>query len=365
MERNEFVMIHGTDYVNMAIELCEAVELDKIIGDPNARISVKPNLVIADTADRGGITHPQIVDGVLQYLIRHGFRNVKVTEGSWVGDRTSIAFKVSGIASVCKRNNIEYVDLQKDGSYVVNTHGFDLHLCNTVKNTDFLINLPVLKGHGQTLVTCALKNAKGLIPNSEKRRFHTLGLHKPIALLNTALPREFILVDNICGDLNFEEGGNPVVMNRMFACLDPVLCDAFVCESMGYSVADIPYIVLAEQFGIGCADTSTAKFTQLNAPVEQKSLHASGRVQRLGRYSAPKDACSACYGALIYGLDRLEEEGFAKYCKEKVCIGQAYKGKVLPDNIGVGNCTRGCGRNLPGCPPKALDIRNFLEQNWK
>ena len=45
-----------------------------------------------------------------------------------------------------------------------------------------MINLPVLKGHCQTLITCALKNNKGLIPNAEKRRFHTLGAassHRP------------------------------------------------------------------------------------------------------------------------------------------------------------------------------------------
>ena len=365
MERNEIVMIHGTDYVDMAIKLCEGVKLDEIIGDKNARIALKPNLVIADHASNGSVTHPEIVDGVLQYLAMKGFKHVKVTEGSWVGDRTGRAFTVSGIAAACNKNKIEYVDLQKDGSYTVKTHGMELHLCNTVKETDFLINLPILKGHGQTLVTCALKNAKGLIPNSEKRRFHTMGLNKPIALLNTVLPRQFILVDNICGDLNFEEGGNPVTMNRMFACLDPVLCDAFVCESMGYTVPDIPYIGYAEKLGVGCADTSTAKITLLNQPVEQKSLRASGRVQRLGRYSDAKDACSACYGALIYALDRLEDNGTARGKNEKICIGQAYKGKECPGRIGVGNCTRGCDRSLIGCPPKALDIVEFLEENWR
>ena len=42
----------------------------------------------------------------------------------------------------------------------------------------------LLKDHCQAAVTCALKNHKGVIPNSEKRRFYTLGLHKPTAHLN-------------------------------------------------------------------------------------------------------------------------------------------------------------------------------------
>lgn len=76
-----------------------------------------------------------------------------------------------------------------------------LNVCDFPMSLDFLINMPVLKGHCQTTITCALKNNKGLIPNSEKRKFHTMGLHKPIAHLATVVPNDFILVDNICGDL--------------------------------------------------------------------------------------------------------------------------------------------------------------------
>ncbi len=81
-----------------------------------------------------------------------------------------------------------------------------LQICDSALALDFLINVPVLKGHCQTKVTCALKNMKGLIPNKEKRHFHAMGLHKPIAHLNTVLRQDFIVVDNICGDLDFEDG---------------------------------------------------------------------------------------------------------------------------------------------------------------
>ena len=57
-------------------------------------------------------------------------------------------------------------------------------------------------------------------------------------------------MDNICGDLDFEEGGNPVVMNRVLGFLDPVLCDAYVCDCMGYSPDDVEYIRLAEALGV-------------------------------------------------------------------------------------------------------------------
>lgn len=71
-----------------------------------------------------------------------------------------------------------------------------------------------------------------LIPNSEKGVF-ILGLHKPIAHLNNmGIRQDFIVVDNICGDLDFEDGGNPVVMNRVLTGRDPVLMDAYVVQSL-------------------------------------------------------------------------------------------------------------------------------------
>lgn len=238
-----------------------------------------------------------------------------------------------------------------------------IKLCDKAAAVDYMINMPVLKGHCQTTVTCALKNNKGVIPNSEKRRFHTMGLHKPIAHLNTIAKNDFILVDNICGDLDFEEGGNPVVMNRILGFKDPVLCDAFVCDSMGYSVKDVPYIPLAESLGVGSADTAHANIIYLNeASKAQGAFNMTRRVQQLASFAAPKDACSACYGSLIYALDRLNDMGRLRKGLPPVSIGQGYKGEE--GSIGVGRCTSCFGKTLKGCPPKAADIVEFLSENW-
>lgn len=364
MNKNQIVMIHGTDYTQMTIELLEAIHLDQIIGDRGKRVALKPNLLHADVAKNGAVTHPELVEGVLYYLRQHHFSNVRVMEGAWVGARTGQAVETSGIAEVCRKYEVPFIDLQKDSSYVCDACGMQLRLCSEVAKTDFMINMPVLKGHCQTRITCAMKNAKGVIPNSEKRRFHTLGLHKPIAHLNTVLPPQLVLVDNICGDLNFEEGGNPVVMNRIFACLDPVLCDAYVCECIGYAVDEVPYVRIAAQLGAGNADVSNAELILLNEPSETlPEMRASGRIRNLEKYTDARDACSACYGSLVYALERLESRENIRRKHEKICIGQGWKG--LTGEVGVGNCTNGCRKHLPGCPPKAREIVEFLQKNWK
>ena len=143
-----------------------------------------------------------------------------VLEGSWVGDRTGDAMEICGYSDLCERYGVEFWDTQKDGSYQEDCQGMKLNLCDSVRKIEFLINVPVWKGHCQTKITCALKNLKGLIPNSEKRRFHSMGLHAPIAHLNCGIHQDFIVVDHICGDLDFEDGGNPVVCDRILTARD-------------------------------------------------------------------------------------------------------------------------------------------------
>ena len=121
----------------------------------------------------------------------------------------------------------------------------------------------MLKAHCQTKLTCALKNLKGCIPDSEKRRFHSQGLHRPIAALNVAIKTDLVVVDGMCGDLTFEEGGNPVPMNRIMVGYDPVLIDAYGAELIGLNPHSIKYITLAEEYGAGSTDVDKAEIIEL------------------------------------------------------------------------------------------------------
>ena len=363
MEKHQILAIHGTDYADMTVRLLEAADFERLVPDRHARIGIKPNLVVAAAADGGAVTHPEIVEGVIRFLHGRGYDNFCVLEGSWVGDRTKRAYEVSGIAPVCRAYGVEYIDLQTDSAAQVDARGFTVDICSKALALDFLINLPVLKGHCQTLVTCALKNHKGLLPNREKRRFHAEGLHSPIAHLAAAFPNELIIVDNICGDLDFEEGGNPVPMDRILCARDPVLTDAFACRTLGYDTDEVAYIALAEVLGVGSADVDKAELIALNKGTSAISVPATRRVRKLAEYAAPDNACSACYGMLIHALDKLDRRDELWGHREKICIGQGYRGKS--GAIGVGQCAAGCAMSCKGCPPTAADILRFLERHWQ
>jgi len=361
--RNSAWVTYGTDYQDMAMRILTAADVASRIPFKNARIALKPNLVLAAHASQGATTHPELVAGAIEYLQANGFHNLTIVEGAWAGGRTQKAFEVCGYQALRKRYGVELLDTQQDKSHTVNCAGFPLNLCACATSFDYLINFPVLKGHCQTTITCALKNLKGLIPDSEKRRFHTMGLMKPIAHLSTAIRQDFVLVDAICGDLDFEEGGNPVQRNQVFGFLDPVLCDAYACEMLGYVVADVPYIGMAEKLGVGSADTAILRMTALGQPSpikEEEAKPPSRRVQALARYIDAMDACSACYANLIHALKRLDEEGQLRRLSGKVCIGQGYKGSK--GEFGVGACTAGFDCTVAGCPPTATAMYKVLAE---
>lgn len=360
MNYNQIMVIYGSQPKKMVPALLDAVGLvDELKKD--FVIGIKPNLVVAKESSSGATTDPELVAAVVEYLKAHGFNNLVIMESSWVGDNTRRAFKVCGYEEISRKYGVPLIDLKGDSYREVRVDDLILRVCSKPLEVDYLINMPVLKAHCQTRLTCALKNLKGCIPDSEKRRFHSLGLHKPIACLGAALKAHLTIVDAIVGDLTFEEGGTPVQMNRIIAGKDPVLIDAYAAQLIGYEKDDIAYIPIAEKLGVGSADLTKAEIVELNQDTSGgEKYRASRRVASLAKYVVEKDACSACYGSLIYALERLRERGQLDGLKARLYIGQGFRGQKL-DGIGIGSCTRGCSANIPGCPPKAKDIVEFLE----
>lgn len=359
MNKNLLFVKYGNDPEKMLEEILDRAEIIKDISGKDALIGIKPNLVLAKPSESGATTCPRLAEAVVKYLKTNGFNNIIILEGSWVGDRTAEAFKVCGYEHISDKYRVPLVDLQKDGSLTFNVEGVELNVCKRAMDVDYMINIPVLKGHCQTRITCALKNMKGCIPDKEKRRFHTMGLHKPIAYLNKVIRQDLIIVDGIIGDLNFEEGGNPVQMNRIILGKDPVLIDSYVAQLLGYEAEDVPYIQMAEALGIGKSKINDEDVVELNKDASPTSLPKTRQIKNLEKYIQEDMACSSCYASLIHALDRLKDRGQLGSIKEKIHIGQGYKDKRLK-GVGVGTCTSGLRRSLPGCPPKAKDIIEFL-----
>ncbi len=360
MERHELLIAYGDDPDSLLPRLLAAADLPGWL-PRDVRIGIKPNLVVARPSSSGATTDPRLTRALVAWLRALGCRDLVMLEGSWLGEATPRAFRECGYDEISREFDVPLIDLKHDATEACTAHDLHLEVCCQARQIGFLINLPVLKAHCQARMTCALKNLKGCIPDAEKRRFHTLGLHRPIAVLNTLVRTDLVIVDGIVGDLTFEEGGTPVQMDRLIVGRDPVLVDAYVASLMGFAPGDIPYIDLAAGFGVGSNDLTAARIRQINEPsVAPHSLKASPAPLPAGMEA--DQACSACLGSLRFALQRLAEEGRPWVPgKEPVCLGQGFRGKPRK-GFGLGACTAGFAHHLPGCPPPATEIVEFLRR---
>lgn len=359
MKKNEIIIQYGHEISAMTRNIIAKAGLADMIGEKEKKIGIKPNLVNATPAGNGATTHPEIAEEIIRYLQENGFKNITILEGSGIGKSTARAFAACGYDKIIQKYGVDCIDTQKDEYEIRQKEEDTFEISRRALDMDFLINLPVMKGHCQTRVTCALKNYKGLISNAEKRSFHAQGLHRPIALLNTQIRCDFILVDAICGDLDYEEGGSPVDTGMLYAAVDRVLCDSFAADRLGYRIEDIPYISQAARAGVGSMDLAAAEIIELNegrkGSLAQKP---AGKAEKFARYTQTDSACSICYSALIRALSRLPEKKL-RAISAPICIGQGFAGK--DGKVGVGRCTGGFDISVRGCPPSASEILAVLE----
>jgi uncharacterized protein (DUF362 family) len=322
------------------------------------KVALKPNLVVAKPASSGATTSPRVVAGTIEFLKDRGVKDITIMEGAWAGDSTELAWQVCGYRELEKKYGVRLLDLKKDRTRRVLAAGMEIEVCESPLLVDRLVNMPVLKGHCQTVMTCALKNLKGCLPDAEKRRFHTIGLHRPIAALNLAIRPDLILVDALCGDLRFEEGGNPLEMNLLIAGRDPVLVDAYGASLMRIHPSEIEHLRLAEEMGVGVSEI------QPDAVVEvgDRQVFARARPEALPRvarnlaqYVDERDACSICYAGLIHALYRMKKQDKLRALKGKIHIGQGFR-NIRGKGIGYGKCAGGFDTVIPGCPPGSFEL---------
>jgi hypothetical protein len=263
---------------------------------------------------------------------------------------------------MAKRYNLKLVDLERD-RFVKKSVPIDgpfrsLDIAQTVLECDVLINVPVMKAHSMTRMTCALKNLKGVMPRALKTRFHSVDLSRAIMQLNSVLKPDFILVDGLQGDLSSETGQTPIAMERLLIGTNPVEIDSVVADMLGYAPRSIQHIAYSADEGLGNCDLNTIEVVSLNQPTTQVHFQPPAHYSRRFPCKIVADgACCTCMGNLIFALERLQEQRVLS--KQQIFfIGQQAKSPVDGTDltIAVGQCAAGkiqADVCIDVCPPSA------------
>ena len=137
MEKEELLLIHGTEYKEMTKEILYAAGLEAQIGAREKKIGIKPNLVAPSEAFLGATTHPEIVAGIIEYLQEAGFQNIIMLEGSWVGDKTRESMQVCGYEKLSEMYKVPFKDMQADPGELTECGGWNLRSAGRQKVSIF------------------------------------------------------------------------------------------------------------------------------------------------------------------------------------------------------------------------------------
>jgi uncharacterized protein (DUF362 family) len=360
----EVVIMYGNQVERMVRQLIEKTgSMDHI--RPDDSIMIKPNLVASRKDWLGIDTDPRVIEALVKCLKDRDVNRITVGDGSGMGNSATKAFEYCGYRDLVFRYGLRLVDLEKD-EFVkkpVRVEGpfKNLEIARTVLECDFFINVPVMKAHNETLITCSLKNLKGVMPRSMKTAFHSIDLHRAIVQLNSILVPDLIVVDGLQGDLHSETGHDPVVMDRIILGANPVEVDSVVADILGYAPRNIRHIAYSADAGLGTCDLKEIKIRSLNRPSGKKRfsppIHYS---KRFPCSISQEGACCTCTGNFIFALERLKEQGLLSE-RLSFLIGQ--NPKIPTDKevltIAVGQCASkldGVHLRIDECPPTAGEI---------
>jgi uncharacterized protein (DUF362 family) len=229
------------DSLRKAIELCGGFEkLSK-----NDKVLIKPNNCFRHRImpPYGMVTTSWVVDGVVQLLLEHGCQDISIGEGAIIGifdelePYTKRGFKGTGIEKIAKKYGIKLVDFNVGDFHELDLGGIKVQVSKTALDTDFLINVPVLKTHFQAKVSLGFKNLKGCLNKDSKKRFHTSKrLDTLICLLNEAIKSDLVIIDGI---YMLERG--PETLAGVAHRKDLIIAspDAFECDVVGATILGI------------------------------------------------------------------------------------------------------------------------------
>ncbi len=219
------------------------------------KVLIKVNFITTKSWDTGATTDPIVVEAIISKLADLPVK-VYVVESDAMITNADKAFEATGMADMCRRNGIDWLNLRhvKDKVTLEIPDGEALKAVTMprIVTEAAVISAAKLKTHLDTTVTLGMKNMFGLLPDKFKGKYHLKGISKVVVDINTVLRPAITIIDGFVG----MEGkgpidGTPVQMNIIIAGTDPVATDATAARIMGFDPCEIRHIHKAYEKGLG------------------------------------------------------------------------------------------------------------------
>jgi uncharacterized protein (DUF362 family) len=230
---------------------------------PNkANVFIKPNIVFWTRTTPfpkwGVLTTSRVVEDMVILLKERGIEEITILEGIATYDPRdpethAHAFESLGYNILKRRYGVKVLNVfERPFKKIDLGAGVVLNFNEDILQSDFLVDLPVLKTHSQTVVSLGIKNLKGLIDVHSRKKCHSphpeKNLDYMIARLASRIPPSFTLLDGI---YTTERGpyfeGRLRRSNILIASSDIFSVDKVGAKVLGYDPSEVPHLVYASQ----------------------------------------------------------------------------------------------------------------------
>ncbi|MCD6362579.1 MAG: DUF362 domain-containing protein [Synergistetes bacterium] len=230
---------------------------------PGDKVLIKPNLLSPSKIEEARITDPRLIEAMVQLI--H-----PIASEIWIGDSSGVSTRSATRETMKSAKLDELPNLYPK----VKLRNFDeeekritkislgkrgetqVALAEAVFQADKVINLPKLKTHNFTIMTCAVKNTFGCLPGSQKARIHAeakdpISFSHALIDIHLEVKPTLSIVD---ATLSMEgEGpawGKPIETGLIFGGESAFAVDMVAAKIMGLRPEKVPTIKVAQERGL-------------------------------------------------------------------------------------------------------------------
>jgi uncharacterized protein (DUF362 family) len=261
------VVVRGDDPAAMLRHaLKEAGGMEAFVSKGD-RVVVKPNIGWDRKPEQAANTNPDLVAETVRQCFAAGAAEVIVTDvtcndANRCFNKSGIAYaaREAGAAIQLPREN-RFRDVNMGGAMLGTQKVDEAYL-----QADKFINIPIAKHHGLTRVTLSMKNLYGIL-GGNRSRLHQ-DIHNSIADLARFLRPTLVIMDAYRvllhggpqgGSLQDVDDARTIALGT-----DPVAVDAWSgAEFFGLAPGDMPWLALAEAYGVGTSDLDMVDIREL------------------------------------------------------------------------------------------------------
>ena len=226
------------------------------------RVWVKPNLLGAHAPDAGVTTEPALIHAVVAGLRRRNAADVWVFDNPGGSTYGNITDYIAVTGAVEASDGAFRVGAQTPHMLPMKSRFMtELPVSRFVIETDVILNLPVMKSHGLTILTGSIKNLYGIIPGGHKSALHRLvpdseDFAELLVDIYQAVPVPVLTIMDALRGMDGQSGpssGRVLKLGKLLAGANPVAVDSVFARMAGAEPDSIPMLRIAHDRGLGPA----------------------------------------------------------------------------------------------------------------